>query len=372
MRPELETYEQIDLFLNGELEGDALRSFEQKIANDAAFAEEVQLQKIANEVVRGASLHDLRAQMTADIQKIDSSSNKWKIASIAVGFVALSSSVLYFAAKPNNPADKKTTESTTHQTSIQKAEGVRAAEKIKMDKVLAAETADHTSGNHTTHTAVVDSTSFHQSDVMHRLNDNTPASSEATAHNKTEDILADHTEEPVVQNSNPCTTVHIEAAYTIAASCPDKNTGSIRVPQNSIKGGSAPYTVRLDKSRTLQNSDAFSNLSADSYTLYITDQSGCAKTYSVEVPEKTCNPFSSVFAPDKGEVWKYTGSDHISYTLTIVNMAGQQVYRTSQIQGVFEWQGLSQKGEYLDAGLYIYVAEYTDGTKENGQVTIAK
>lgn len=372
MRPELETYEQIDLFLNGELEGDALRSFEQKMAGDAAFAEEVQLQKLANEVVRGAALHDLRTQMTADIQKMDASSGKWKIASIAVGFIALSSSVLYFATKSNNAADKKTPESSaTHQTSIQKVEGVRAAEKIKMDKVLAAQTGDNTSGNHTTHTTVVDSTSFHQSDVLHHLNDNTPVATEKMPQTKTETIPAANTE-PVKQNANPCTSVHIEATYNVVASCPDKNTGSIRIPQSSIKGGSAPYTVRLDKSRTLQNSDAFSNLAADSYTLYITDQSGCAKTYPVEVPEKTCNPFSSVFAPDKGEVWKYTGSEHISYTLTIVNMAGQQVYRTPQMQGVFEWQGFSQKGEYLDAGLYIYVAEYTDGTKENGQVTIAK
>ncbi|MGN6645010.1 MAG: gliding motility-associated C-terminal domain-containing protein [Cytophaga sp.] len=370
MRPELETYEQIDLFLNGELEGDALRSFEQKMAGDSAFAEEVRLQKIANEVVKGASLQDLREQMSADLQKMDASSGKWKIVSIAVGFIALSSSVLYFATKSNNPADKKTPESTTHQTSIQKAEGVRAAEKIKMDNVLAAETATHTSGNTTTPATTVDSTSFHQSDVLHHLNDNTPVSSATVPHSRTEDVLAEHTEEP--QNSDPCASVYIEAAYSIAASCPDKNTGSIRVPQSSIKGGAAPYTVRLDKSRTLQNSDAFSNLAADSYTLYITDQAGCAKTYPVEVPEKTCNPFSSVFAPDKGEIWKYTGSGHISYTLTIVNMAGQQVYRTPQMQGVFEWQGLSQKGEYLDAGLYIYVAEYTDGTKENGQVTIAK
>ena len=60
MRPELETYQLIDHFLNGTLEGDALHAFEQRMREDASFAEEVALQKITNAVVIGASYQTLK------------------------------------------------------------------------------------------------------------------------------------------------------------------------------------------------------------------------------------------------------------------------------------------------------------------------
>ena len=37
-----------------------------------------------------------------------------------------------------------------------------------------------------------------------------------------------------------------------------------------------------------------------------------------------------------------------------------------------EWNGIGGQGEYMDAGLYIYIIEYSNGTKENGQVTIIR
>ncbi|HSY60648.1 MAG TPA: hypothetical protein VK796_02180, partial [Cytophaga sp.] len=66
MRPELETYHLIDSYLNGKLEGEALRTFENQLQSDPAFAEEVSFQKLTNEVVVGASYDNLRSQMTND------------------------------------------------------------------------------------------------------------------------------------------------------------------------------------------------------------------------------------------------------------------------------------------------------------------
>lgn len=371
MRPELETYEQIDSFLNGELKGDALNSFQERMQNDTAFAEEVQLQQLANELVVGASFQDLRDQMSDDISKIDASENfsHWKLISIGLGFIAISSAILYFS--PLQEKTKETSE-TKAPTAIQKIEGKRAIEKINVKRILENEQETKVQPGHSQFKQA-DSTLIRQSDVANRLKDSIPAAIKPVQEKQIKDTTASAQplkKETTKAVTNPCSGVNIEAHISTSASCADNNTGSIKVLQN-IKGGTAPYTIRLDKSR-IANNNLFSNLSADSYSISITDQAGCVKIYAVEVAEKTCNPKSSIFAPDKGEVWKYVGTNHLSYTLTIINIAGQQVFKTGQIQGTFEWQGFSQKGEYLDAGLYIYVAEYTDGSKENGQVTIAK
>lgn len=373
MRPELETYEQIDSFLNGELKGVALNSFQERIQNDVAFAEEVELQKIANEVVAGASFQDLRDQMSADISKIDASStsSQWKFISIGLGFISISSAILYFSPLQEKPREKQSTE-TKAQTAIQKIEGKRAIEKINVKRILENEQVAKEQMGHPQFKQA-DSTLIRQSDVVNRLKDSIPASVKPVQDKQRKDTTT--SAQPLKKETaktvlNPCSGVSIEAHISTSASCADDKTGSIKVLPD-IKGGTAPYTVRLDKSR-ISNNNLFSNLSADTYSISITDQAGCVKTYTIEVAEKSCNPKSFVFAPDKGEVWKYIGTNHLSYTLTILNMAGQQVFRTAQIQGTFEWQGYSQKGEYLDAGLYIYVAEYTDGSKENGQVTIAR
>jgi hypothetical protein len=45
LRPELETYQWIDRYLNGELKGSELQDFEAQMQSDPAFAEEVDTRK---------------------------------------------------------------------------------------------------------------------------------------------------------------------------------------------------------------------------------------------------------------------------------------------------------------------------------------
>lgn len=375
MRPDLETYEQIDAFLNGELKGNALTSFQERMQNDAAFTEEVELQKMANELIVGASFQDLREQMSADLSKIDAStqSGTWKYISIALGFIAFSSAVLYFSPLKEHTSEAEVFPQHREKTSVQKVEGTRAAEKIKLDSIRSG-TTDSKVQTQEKQLQQTDAALIHQSDVINHVRDTIITPVKQIPAKQLKDTAASalpvkkETTKPV---ANPCAGITLEAHISTSASCADRNTGSIHVAQADIKGGTAPYTLRLDKSRAAVN-NAFTNLAANTYTVSITDQAGCSKSYTVEVAEKFCNPKSAVFAPDKGEVWKYEGLNTLSYTLTLLNAAGQQVFRTAQMDGDFEWQGYSQKGDYLDAGLYIYVAEYTDGTKENGQVTIAR
>ena len=99
MRPELETYQLIDNYLNGSLTGDAFVAFEKRMQSDAGFAEEVDLVKLSNQVVIGASIESLRQQMRADITAIDQKSMFSKVknwsAGILLGTAVLTTGLFY-------------------------------------------------------------------------------------------------------------------------------------------------------------------------------------------------------------------------------------------------------------------------------------
>ena len=107
MRPELETYYQIDKFLQGELKGDELVAFQNKMMADESFSEEVKYQKMVNEIVIGASYNSLRNQMSRDISNIDKNTGlkNWGIAAIT-GIALLSGSIYYSATKQDQSITK--------------------------------------------------------------------------------------------------------------------------------------------------------------------------------------------------------------------------------------------------------------------------
>ncbi len=371
MRPELETYQLIDKFLNGELQGDELASFEQKLQSDAAFAEEVSLQKLTNEVVVGASFDSLRSQMSRDLDKFDSSNNNqmWGLASI--GFAVLSAGIisLYISQKPETitQAKPETHITADKKQSIERERSVKTiAEPRKQDfvpdntkEIIAAAPAQKTSAQ--TETII-------KQEIIDPVTTTTTSSNTQTT--DYQKITSANSEKTVT--ADPCIQTAITAKILSTPSCSDGSNGSIQIPLAEIKGGTKPYTISFNQSKASSTKEVYPYLKPDMYTIVISDANGCTKTYTTDVEEKNCRTKSFIFAPDKGETWTIDGINNNSYVLTILNMAGRQVWKTNTMQGTFEWQGVSQQGEYLDAGLYIYILEYTNGSKENGQVTIVR
>jgi hypothetical protein len=370
LRPELETYQLIDNYLNGTLTGEELAAFEQRLQTDSSLAEEVSFVQLTNEVVVGATFDALRNQMSNDIADIDASKNTrtWGLTGLILGIVSIGVVGMYTLSTEedttsvtgpalqtpsvikNQPAEqsaaseKITQPATTEKTNqLRTQTDVRTAlpdEKIPLQTPLEKSTTDH---------------AFTQIPVIK------PA--ETIAHtpiSKTTDAV------------NPCDQVTLKAVITSSPSCDDASNGSITIPINQISGGTKPYKIAFNKSTDAGTKEHYAYLPAGTYNINITDANGCTKNFSSEVTEKNCRKTSYVFAPDKGQVCTITAKEDESYVLTILNMAGKQVYKTNTMEGSFEWQGLSQQGEYLTAGLYIYILEYTSGEKENGQITIVR
>jgi len=365
LRPELETYYLIDSYLNGKLEGEALRTFENQLESDPAFAEEVSFQQLTNEVVVGASYDDLRSQMTKDIDKIDIAAKikTWSFYTVAA-LVLLTGGIAYYTYSQQEPNSKPTVTKeanpTTHSYKPNNTSGVA----ITTDSKTSAPKKDQGTSSTIQESAIahVDTQTTIASTV--HVPQHTPAVTSTPEAKTTQS--AEHAAIP----ANPCVNAQIVTEISTKPSCANESTGTILIPL--VHGGTNPYTLSLDHGSAKPIKDSYSYLSAGTHTLFITDKNGCSKEFHVTIAEKNCKKTSYVFAPEKGETWKISGNDNSDFTITILNMSGTQVYKSNVMQGEFEWQGIGQQGEYVSAGLYIYIIEYTNGQKENGQVTIVR
>jgi len=378
LRPELETYYQIDKFLQGELKGDELVAFQNKMMADESFSEEVKYQKMVNEIVIGASYNSLRNQMSRDISNIDKNTGlkNWGIAAIT-GIALLSGSIYYSATKQDQSITKpdfenaKQTINTENKISSE-TKNIRT-EEISSEKNTNKPSA-LTINNQTSNSAFKeDNNAINSSGPNFDYSHNTDFTNTTGTKNNTESQANTVTDKLNTTNTitDLCKNVVIKASIETLPSCINEDKGSILINKNSITGGTEPYKLSKDGNEIV-NAFSYNNLSSGIHTITISDALNCQQTFRVEVKEQMCRKNKFVFSPENGETWKYQGNDLESYYMIILNQGGQQVYKSQLTQGMTEWNGIGGQGEYMDAGLYIYIIEYSNGTKENGQVTIIR
>jgi hypothetical protein len=361
LRPELETYHLIDSYLNGKLEGETLRAFEEQLKSDPAFAEEVSFQQLTNEVVIGASYDSLRSQMTKDIEQIDTSAKikTWSLYTVAA-FILLTGGISIYRYTHNESKPAKTDVKEfkpAAQSSVSTAPAKTYVNTdLKTPSYQKQETQQTPDFKESAVTKIDTQAAVTQ---IPNVQQHTP--SEKTAPDVKTHQPAENT--GTVTTANPCLNTRITAETSSRPAC---------ILLSNVQGGTSPYTLSLDHSAAKPVKESYSYLSAGTHTLLITDKNGCSKELHVSIAEKNCRKTSYVFAPEKGETWKISGTNSSDFSITILNIAGTQVYKSNTMQGEFEWQGIGQQGEYLSAGLYIYVIEYKNGQTENGQVTIVR
>ena len=374
MRPELETYQLIDNYLNGSLTGDAFVAFEKRMQSDAGFAEEVDLVKLSNQVVIGASIESLRQQMRADITEKEKKSMFSKVKNWSAGILlgtAVLTTGLFYVQSSKEELSKKNILNKEDATTTNTKNPLTQNSSISIQNSLPVSTSKPTKTKQTAPISTpIPSTNPVTEERTSPVVSTTPINTQAIPVIETKPAPAFVNQETI--NTNPCLNIHIQADITSKPSCRDQHTGSISILQNSIKGGIKPYSIQFNGSKATTKKEFYSYLSAGTYSIEIADSNGCSQHFTKDVTESNCRKTTYVFAPDKGETWKITGLDDAPFRITIINISGKTVYTSEYIDGTFEWNGFNQQGNYLDSGLYIYILESNSGEKENGQVTIAR
>lgn len=360
MRPELETYHQIDRYFRKELTGEELAEFEQKLRIDSEFAQEVKTQEFVNSVVVGSVYSDLRSQMSVDLPEIKhSETNFGKWLWLALGSLGLILGIIAFILlNKENSSGSLNNSKEEIQNKIQPKENTEARIESELDQrpvsVLPKESKRQKVAN-----SVMDQNSKTENSQTTAITDEplpvleTPVLTESKPESKVEEAI-----------KPDCKTSNIVLTPTISPSCNTEKNGKV-----SFVGVPEHLKISKEKNSKATVQPVFYNMASGSHTFYISDENGCHFTQEIVVPEKNCKPNKFAFNPDLGETWKVPVSEQDEFVLTVKSRSGQVVYSNNNVN---EWAGNSQTNGTLEPGIYIYLIEYTDGRKEGGQVSIVK
>lgn len=376
----------IDRYLRGELAGEELEDFTKNLSHDSSLAEDVAFQGEVNELISVNAYHELRNQMSADIANIDKGTgNKGFNRTISVILIAGLLSVVggYFLLKdndkgtsglskndkqelihPDNIPSTKVTEAENGSNAFENEQSAtsnnnskKPLENIKGDKTVEIQdNAQAISKNKVAADTVV---SPGQSATINETN------------KAVKEPVSTITDKPEI-NADPCAKAVIKARWTTSDACQARNDGKIEIDESLIQGGEEPYRIDLYSGNQKVDPSDLDRLYSGNYTLKITDVNGCLGKWNIKLAEKSCQPVGVSFSPAQGETWAFSGNDRNSYYLSIYNQAGQMIFKSSLLSGVYEWSGISNAGSMVETGFYVYVVEYTNGKRENGQITVIR
>jgi hypothetical protein len=299
------------------LQGEELSAFEARLNSDPALAEEVALQKMTNLVVIGAGYDALRETMKRDIQKRDAVRATWNKVAIG-GSILLMVGAAYYFFKPKNEqalAPSKTIEKVSVASSQQTETATNEMAPVsqveaKVDKK--EQVAKKLEGTNRVSTSLMPSPAP------------VPEVKEASAHSQA--VLS-------------------QEASTVL---PKKEVEKVILP-NSTKAVAVPDKAIQEVAHVEKKEEA------------------------PQVVEDKAKMNRFTVHASYGETWKIPVHDDQNYVLSIYNSAGQLVFKNSSLdRHITEWDGTWMNGGLVDPGVYVYIIEHANGTKENGQITMIK
>lgn len=372
MRPELETYELIDRYLNEELRGEELLSFEKQMKEDASFAQEVEHQKLVNQVVIGSEMDMLREKIKGDIADIDRGKGniiqQWFGGLLGLLIVG---SVGYFFLNQEIKSEKKSIVAKTVLAKTEEKESMPLAakqERIASIKKKKGEPKDIKKPLEEPKTEIKTPAEV----SLEPSRETTIPSKQADTKENSISLNPFYSSPPEKDLKVNCDEVKIRANALIQGTCQGEQEGIITIYPDHIQGGTGPYLLSINKRDALTSQEVFSGLAAGQHVIVIKDKAGCISTQEIVIPEKDCPKMKRfVINPDLGEIWKLPVRDSESGTLTVASRSGMIVYKSAfGYHNNNEWNGTDMSGAVVGTGVYIYVIEYSNGKKENGQITI--
>lgn len=165
----------------------------------------------------------------------------------------------------------------------------------------------------------------------------------------------------------PCAGIHLSAEHHTTAACEGKSNGAIHL--SSFKGGKAPYSYTVHAPKGIEATAQ--TLEAGLYKLSIKDANGCETEIGpVEVKSQKCKT-NYHFNPFAGETWQIP-VHHLQGTFTVLDKAGNVYFSMSIAAGTEAlWDGQSSAGE-LKTGLFLFQIQYSDGSLEQGTISIVR
>lgn len=356
MSNDLVILEEIDQFLVGKLKGEDLANFENRVASDAAFAEMVEVQRIANQIVLTKHLAHLKEKMENDLRPRKAGGNWWKwsplIGVALVGFLMID--------RYNSEPKKEIVATNNSAGEVQRVEPrtvVADAENNKQKEIK------RTNSNPLLNTEPRQQSINEAREnnlAIHQIEKN--IQQDALNEGRNEERMVS-----VVPNATKpdCSQKKWSVDIQTTPACQGKEEGEILVFDK------LPNRYSLDEGHTFSAKKEFRKLPAKLYTLLIVDNDGCSKSEHVEVKEKRCKDVHEVVLNPHLGTWKIPLKENSQAEIHVFDKSGKLVFQKQLASSVEEeWDGKNNEGQLLPPGYYAFTIEYTDGDVQRGFISI--
>ncbi|WMJ72003.1 gliding motility-associated C-terminal domain-containing protein [Cytophagaceae bacterium ABcell3] len=393
MNPRYQHTEDIDNYLNGRMSEEEKKTFEQRLDSDPDFSLEVEAQRIANQMIIGSELMELKEQMRKDLRNKPSGFKYTRfflpllITLLGLGaYVYLGSGETITDSSGGAPIktmqyhDLKTIlEDLETRGSINSVNGP-----VEESPHLLVEVKKHTVDSITSISksknqpvdTIAKATIEEVTNIAEPSNN---SDIDTTGHQKMEDTLSTEgsPKESVSQEEvDLCASIDISGRVEVKETCSGENSGEIEIVSTSLTGGKSPYHFSLNDTSAFKDYGNFAYLHAGNYSIYVKDANGCVSLLAedIEVSEKDCrNNLDLTFAPSREYSIKVPVKDNASATFKVFSKTGALVYQSRVGNGgVDEWDGNDLSGRAVSSGYYIFILEYMDGKTEQGSITIMR
>lgn len=374
-----EQYQWIEQYLKGELSGSEKSAFEKRMEDDPSFSEEVEMQKMLNDLIFEKGLADIRKKVGEDMPPPGSTINKTLLYSL-IGILLAGGSISFYwiYRKEQQVVLLKDTQVKEKVVVSEDKPSVLTPEPSaasKEDKKEIPSVADYDEKVTEKKDNLVSDSATKIFNNTEKVDENTPTIEEVSVlrNDTTRSIekAVDQLPQIVEQKETkdiPCPGIKFE--FRTDMSCKNQSTGSIEILQAGIKGGKAPYLYAIN-GHDFSSQRIFTELPAGSHKVILKDDNECVSEKEIQISEKACVEFKDYSFNPATERWNFPLMDNESGTITITTNFGKPVYKTEIINGIPEtWDGRSESGEALETGTYIYIAQTREGEIRQGYIII--
>jgi hypothetical protein len=368
-------YEKIDIYLEGKLSGEELIDFENELNINDSLRNMVETVKFTNELLLDFKLNELKNRINQDLKNLptenNSNSKNYLKYFALVGLVTLSGLGYLFLNK-SNESDKIQIKSKEVSNKINTV--VKGNENSTLNSVSSStQNAKVDLNKSVQNTVIGNSTEIIHNDVATDFRIN-------SFENPTPSIVSEpltverNTNQNIVReintNSNPCNQEKIKANIVSEASCVESPSGVIKIEK--VENGNSPYVFSIDHGKDFKEYSYFNNLHSGEYHILIKDKFGClSDDYKVVIESKVCSKAKNEFAfsPSLNETFKFPIEQGEEGNIQIFTRSGQKVF-TANLSDTQEWNGISNTGFGIEAGVYVFVIESKSGKLQKGYITL--
>jgi hypothetical protein len=360
-------------YVQGNLEGDALLSFEKRMASDSELAQQVALEQAMYEALLDMDTLNLKKMMQSDFSTSTGSNTTRNVVLSGLGVLFLGAlSYAVFTKKDlseevserkelpqiveNSKPIQEELVAKEELSATQKIEGVvedkvknksiEVPKEIRVEAIVAARTEDP---------IIV------QEDkkpiILSPKEVNKPSKS--------------NEELPVVVK-DPCQDFKVNGKFKTTNAFANTSTGTIVLDRNKVSGGTLPFSYSIDNKK-FEYLDEFKALKTGNYTVFVKDSKNCVvKSEAIYVNYTNCiEDYTPTYDASTENEWKIPVVKDAKVQVSLIDVQGQVlVQRVINSDEDSVWRGFTDKGQKPSVGAYKWVIVYESGEKCLAKMTI--